>query len=397
MRIAQQSQRAPGAPAHPPPRAAWRLVRFRCGCRGGRCACPPPSCFRRKPRSARRSQSCVRRPAASPAPPARGAPRRHASRSAGATAPRRCAPCPATVRSSGCASRPHRRRGRTIASGVGGFGEQRLGGAVDRDVGRLGGQHHRDQQRKGIGEVSSLCGSGVTLASASRNPRTSAQRHRPRFAAPWPGGRVLPAWQRLSRSHGPPGKGLQRRLDALHWEMEREAEQARGGTVFEAVIIPHRSLSPRGLRILIAVICLLCGLTVLRFWLHRRLAGGSVQRVGDRHRGLPAAAQRERARASELVLLSEEAAHCAHRPDGPAAGTYAAGRLGSTWCWKSRPGRVPKLVAGRARGAARRSPRRWARRRSATWRPRLATHCIRRAIPRFDNPQLRGDPESANP
>ena len=42
---------------------------------------------------------------------------------------------------------------------------------------------------------------------------------------------------------------------------------ATSAILFEAVIVPHRSLSPRGLTILLGVITALCGLTALRFWL----------------------------------------------------------------------------------------------------------------------------------
>ena len=77
-------------------------------------------------------------------------------------------------------------------------------------------------------------------------------------------------------------------------------------TVFEAVIVPYRSLSPRGLRILIAVICLLCGLTVLRFWFIGAwpVAAFSVVEIGLAIFLLRLNASR--ARASELVLLSED-------------------------------------------------------------------------------------------
>ena len=54
------------------------------------------------------------------------------------------------------------------------------------------------------------------------------------------------------------------------------------GTLFEAVIVPHRSLSPRGLRMLIGAICLLSGLMMLRFWLIGAwpVAGFSVIEIG---------------------------------------------------------------------------------------------------------------------
>jgi len=75
--------------------------------------------------------------------------------------------------------------------------------------------------------------------------------------------------------------------------------------LFEAVIVPHRSLTPRGLVILLATITGMVGLSALRFWLIGAwpVAAFSVVEVGlaiwliwlNAHS----------ARASELVLLSE--------------------------------------------------------------------------------------------
>ena len=77
--------------------------------------------------------------------------------------------------------------------------------------------------------------------------------------------------------------------------------------MFEAVIVPHRSLSPRGLAILMAVIGVLCALIVLRFWLIGAwpVAGFGVVEVGLAIFLLRLNAHR--ARASELILLSEDA------------------------------------------------------------------------------------------
>jgi len=87
--------------------------------------------------------------------------------------------------------------------------------------------------------------------------------------------------------------------------MDGESESA--ATVFEAVIVPYRSLSPRGLYILIAVISVLCGLTALRFWFIGAwpVAAFSVVEIGIAIFLLRLNASR--ARASELVLLSEDA------------------------------------------------------------------------------------------
>lgn len=75
--------------------------------------------------------------------------------------------------------------------------------------------------------------------------------------------------------------------------------------VFEAVITPYRSLSARGLTILIGGISILCALLALRFWLIGAwpVAWFSVIEIGLAVFLLRLNARR--AGASELVLLSE--------------------------------------------------------------------------------------------
>jgi uncharacterized membrane protein len=82
--------------------------------------------------------------------------------------------------------------------------------------------------------------------------------------------------------------------------------RADSATVFEAVIVPHRSLSARGLAILIAVLAGLCGMIGLRFWL---IGAWPVACFGVTEIGLAAFLLRlnaSRARATELILLSED-------------------------------------------------------------------------------------------
>src|SRR5487761_2756264 len=87
--------------------------------------------------------------------------------------------------------------------------------------------------------------------------------------------------------------------------MPNDGVESAGASLFEAVIVPHRSLSPRGLRILLAAIAGGCALTALRVWLIGAwpVVGFSIVEVG-----LAAVMLRmnaHRARGSELVLLSE--------------------------------------------------------------------------------------------
>jgi uncharacterized membrane protein len=115
-------------------------------------------------------------------------------------------------------------------------------------------------------------------------------------------------------------------------------------TLFEAVIVPHRSLSPTGLRWLILVICGLCGLTALRFWLIGAwpVAAFSVLEVGLAVVLLRVNAGR--ARASEMILLTDRALRVVR--------TSASGRrqectLAPAWLnvvLEETPGRVPRLV-----------------------------------------------------
>ncbi len=177
--------------------------------------------------------------------------------------------------------------------------------------------------------------------------------------------------------------------------MDREAEAVASGTLFEAVIIPHRSLSPRGLRILIAVICLLSGLLVLRFWFIGAwpVAGFSVVEIGIAIFLLRLNASR--ARASELVLLSEDTLRIVR--------TGRAGRreervLPVGWLnvvLEEQPGRVPKLLLV-ARGLREEIAAALgeAEKRDLWSALREALHLARN--PSFDNPQLRSEPGSGD-
>jgi uncharacterized membrane protein len=169
--------------------------------------------------------------------------------------------------------------------------------------------------------------------------------------------------------------------------MDPSGAAAECGTLFEAVIIPHRSLSPRGLRILVAAICLLTGLIVLRFWLIGAwpVAGFGVIEVGLAVYLLRLNAQR--ARTSELVLLSHDALRIVR--------TGRAGRrdermLPVGWLnavLDEQPGRVPRLLLV-ARGVREEIAATLgeAEKRDLWSALREALHAARN--PRFENPQL---------
>src|SRR5690242_16226431 len=83
-------------------------------------------------------------------------------------------------------------------------------------------------------------------------------------------------------------------------------ESRHAATVFEAVISPYRSLSPRGLTILAVTIALLVAVMGLRFW---AIGAWPVTAFSVAEIGLAVVLLRlnaSRARASELILLSED-------------------------------------------------------------------------------------------
>lgn len=115
-------------------------------------------------------------------------------------------------------------------------------------------------------------------------------------------------------------------------------------TLFEAMIVPHRSLSPRGLAVVIGAISLLCALIVLRFWL---IGAWPVAGFGIAEIGLAIFLLRlnaSRARASELILLSDSALRIV-RTDP--RGRKEQRELPVGWLnavIEDSPGRVPRLL-----------------------------------------------------
>lgn len=158
-------------------------------------------------------------------------------------------------------------------------------------------------------------------------------------------------------------------------------------TVFEALIVPYRSLSRRGLAILVAVICLLSALLALRFWLIGAwpVAGFSVIEIGLAVFLLRLNARR--ARASELVLLSPDALRIV-RTDW--RGERQERALPVAWLnavLEESPGKVPRLLLV-ARGVREEIAATLgeAEKRDLSAALRDALHRLRN--PRFDNPQL---------
>ena len=160
-----------------------------------------------------------------------------------------------------------------------------------------------------------------------------------------------------------------------------------GPTLFEAVIVPHRSLSPRGLRWLISLICFLCALTAFRFWLIGAwpVIGFSAVEVGLAVLLLLINARR--ARASEMILLTDRTLRVVRTT---AAGRREERELPAGWlnvALEETPGRVPRLVVV-ARGVSEEigATLGEAERRDLARALREALHAARN--PRFSNPQL---------
>jgi uncharacterized membrane protein len=140
------------------------------------------------------------------------------------------------------------------------------------------------------------------------------------------------------------------RRTALHPDQDADqnagpgAERDAEATLFEAVIVPHRSLSPRGLRRLIGLICLLCGLTAVRFWL---IGAWPVVVFSLAEVGLAVLLLRinaRQARESELILLTDRTLRVVRTT---AAGRRVERELSPGWlnvALEETPGRVPRLV-----------------------------------------------------
>lgn len=176
----------------------------------------------------------------------------------------------------------------------------------------------------------------------------------------------------------------------MRYSVSMESSPPAGAPVlFEAMIVPYRSLSPRGLRILMAVIVASCALTVLRFLLIRAwpVVGFSVVEVTFAIVLLRLNARR--ARQSELVLLTPSGLHLV-RTD--ASGRKQTESLPHGWLnvvLEDAPGRVPRLLLvarelrreiGAALGEAEKRDLAAA----------LSEALYRLRNPIFDNPQLRG-------
>ncbi len=158
--------------------------------------------------------------------------------------------------------------------------------------------------------------------------------------------------------------------------------------IFEAVIVPHRSLSRRGRWLLVGALALLCGINAAIFvhlgaWPVAGFAAGEVLLAA-----VMLHINAQRARASEVVLLTEQALRIT-RTDVHGRRqerSLPAGWLSATL--EELPGRVPRLmlrVGGREEEIG--TSLGEAEKRDLAAALKRALHRWRNPV--FDNPQLR--------
>ncbi len=170
--------------------------------------------------------------------------------------------------------------------------------------------------------------------------------------------------------------------------MQRYVGRMESATLFEAVIVPHRSLSARHLRRLLIVICTMCGTSAGMFvWLGAWPIGGftGIELL------LAAFLFRLNARAvlgSELIMLSEQGLRVVRTEPN---GIRRELTLQAAWLnllLEERPGRVPGLVL-QARTRRVEIGRSLGEDEKRDLAQALGQALDRLRNPRFDNPQLR--------
>ncbi|MBV9249847.1 MAG: DUF2244 domain-containing protein [Acetobacteraceae bacterium] len=184
------------------------------------------------------------------------------------------------------------------------------------------------------------------------------------------------------------GKGALHPLPRYIPSMANAPEIPASPLLFEAVIVPHRSLSPRGVRNLLIFIAVASSLIALRFWIVGAwpVMAFSILEVGIVMWLLRLNARGSRA--SEIVLLSDSAL-CVIRTD--VKGGRKEKTLDPAWLrieLQEAPGRVPRLLLVSARereevGASLGEEKK----RELASRLREAIYLAQN--PRFDNVQLR--------
>lgn len=157
--------------------------------------------------------------------------------------------------------------------------------------------------------------------------------------------------------------------------------------LFEAVIVPHRSLSRRGMRRLLGAIGLACGVNAAAFVAIGAWPVGGFTGVELLLAAVLLRLNQRAARASEALLLTETALRVIRTDPG---GRRSERVLSPAWLTvhlEDRPGRVPGLWLG-ARGAREEVARSLGEQEKRDLAQALGDALHRWRNPRFDNPQL---------
>jgi uncharacterized membrane protein len=157
--------------------------------------------------------------------------------------------------------------------------------------------------------------------------------------------------------------------------------------IFEAVIVPHRSLSRRGLLVLLAAIALLCGINAavsihIGAWPVGGFTGVELLLAAVLFR-LNATA----ARASEMLLLTHEALRIVRTDPKGRRQERALAAAWLTVTLEERPGRVPALWLG-TRGEREEVAKSLGEAEKRDLAAALVEALHRWRNPRFENPQL---------
>jgi uncharacterized membrane protein len=157
--------------------------------------------------------------------------------------------------------------------------------------------------------------------------------------------------------------------------------------LFEAVIVPHRSLSLTGLRVLLGAVLVSCVASATVFamigaWPVGLFAGAELVLAAVLfHLHMRAA------RASEMLLLTQQGLRIVRTSAGGEVRTRVLSADWMTVRLEERPGRVPGLML-RARGASEEVGRELGEEAKRSLAEALAAALERRRNPVFDNPQL---------
>jgi len=159
------------------------------------------------------------------------------------------------------------------------------------------------------------------------------------------------------------------------------------GVIFEAIIVPHRSLSRRGLRLLLAAIVVACSINAAVFVRIGAWPVGGFTGVELLLAAVLLRLNATSARASEMLLLTSDALRIV-RTDPK--GRRAEQVLSPAWLTvtlEERPGRVPGLWLG-GRGQREEVAASLGEAEKRDLAKALAEALYRWRNPRFDNPQL---------